>query len=29
MQVPSYKPEDCPLCAQGIEAVKPGSRTKK
>ena len=28
MQVPSYKPEDCPLCEQGTEAVKPGSRTK-
>lgn len=27
MNVPSYKPEECPLCAQGIEAVKPGSRT--
>lgn len=26
MNVPSYKPEDCPLCAEGIEAVKPGSR---
>jgi len=28
MDVPSYKPEDCPMCAEGIEAVKPGSRTK-
>jgi orotate phosphoribosyltransferase len=28
MQVPSYKPEDCPLCKAGTEAVKPGSRTK-
>ena len=26
MEVPSYKPEDCPLCANGEEAVKPGSR---
>jgi len=26
LDVPSYKPEDCPLCASGIEAVKPGSR---
>lgn len=26
MQVPSYAPEDCPLCAEGLEAVKPGSR---
>ena len=28
MEVPSYQPEDCPLCAEGTEAVKPGSRTK-
>ncbi len=27
LDVPSYRPEDCPLCAAGIEAVKPGSRT--
>jgi orotate phosphoribosyltransferase, Thermus family len=27
MEVPSYNPEECPLCAAGIEAVKPGSRT--
>ena len=26
MQVPSYDPENCPLCAAGSEAVKPGSR---
>jgi orotate phosphoribosyltransferase len=26
LEVPSYKPEDCPLCAKGIEAIKPGSR---
>lgn len=26
LEVPSYKPEECPLCARGIEAVKPGSR---
>jgi orotate phosphoribosyltransferase len=26
MEVPSYKPEDCPFCAEGIEAIKPGSR---
>jgi orotate phosphoribosyltransferase len=26
LDVPSYTPEDCPLCAAGIEAVKPGSR---
>ena len=26
LEVPSYKPEDCPLCKRGDEAVKPGSR---
>jgi orotate phosphoribosyltransferase len=26
MDVPSYPPEACPLCADGTEAVKPGSR---
>jgi len=26
MEVPSYEPEECPLCEQGSEAVKPGSR---
>ena len=26
LDVPSYSPDDCPLCAVGIEAVKPGSR---
>jgi orotate phosphoribosyltransferase len=26
LEVPIYKPEDCPMCKQGIEAVKPGSR---
>lgn len=25
----TFKPEDCPLCAQGIELVKPGSRTSR
>lgn len=24
----TYNPEDCPLCEQGIELVKPGSREK-
>ena len=24
--VPSYKPEDCPMCERGDKAVKPGSR---
>ncbi len=28
LEVPSYKPEDCPLCAEGIETIKPGSRQK-
>lgn len=27
LDVPSYDPADCPMCAEGIEAVKPGSRT--
>ena len=26
MNVPTYQPEACPLCAQGVELVKPGSR---
>lgn len=26
MEVPSYKPEECPLCAEGSIAYKPGSR---
>ena len=26
LEVPSYKPENCPLCKTGEEAVKPGSR---
>jgi len=26
LDVPSYKPEECPLCEQGTEAAKPGSR---
>lgn len=30
LEVPSYKPEDCPLCASGaMPAVKPGSRISK
>jgi len=24
--VPTYKPEECPLCKQGVTLVKPGSR---
>lgn len=26
LDVPSYKPEECPMCESGIPAVKPGSR---
>lgn len=26
LDVPSYEKEDCPMCAEGTEAVKPGSR---
>ena len=26
LEVPSYKPEDCPLCERGDEVIKPGSR---
>lgn len=26
LQVPTYEPADCPLCAKGIPVVKPGSR---
>ena len=26
MEVPTYQPESCPLCAKGIPVVKPGSR---
>lgn len=26
ISLPTYQPEACPLCAQGIPAVKPGSR---
>lgn len=27
IEIESYLPEECPLCKQGIPAVKPGSRT--
>jgi orotate phosphoribosyltransferase len=27
LEVPSYAPESCPLCAKGVAIVKPGSRT--
>lgn len=26
LEVPSYKPEECPMCAEGSVAYKPGSR---
>ena len=26
LEVPTYDPEKCPLCAQGVPVVKPGSR---
>lgn len=29
IDVPTYKPEDCPLCARGDVAYKPGSRQSK
>ena len=29
LDVPSYKTEDCPMCARGEVAIKPGSRTAK
>ena len=29
LDVPNYLPADCPLCANGTEAIKPGSRTEK
>src|SRR5580765_4263272 len=29
LDVPSYKPEECPMCATGEIAYKPGSRTLK
>ena len=28
LSIPSYKPEDCPLCRQGQPFIKPGSRTQ-
>jgi orotate phosphoribosyltransferase len=26
LEVPTYKPEECPMCREGSKAVKPGSR---
>src|SRR6187402_1887974 len=28
MVVPTYQPDDCPLCKQGLPIVKPGSRAQ-
>ena len=28
LEVPGYQPEECPMCAKGEKAVKPGSRAK-
>ena len=28
LDIPTFKPEDCPLCRQGTPLVKPGSRSK-
>jgi orotate phosphoribosyltransferase len=27
LDVPSYSPDECPMCSDGVPAVKPGSRT--
>jgi orotate phosphoribosyltransferase len=27
--LPTYQPDECPLCAQGLPVVKPGSRAEK
>jgi len=26
LDVVAYKPDECPLCKEGIEVIKPGSR---
>ena len=26
LQVPTYQPDECPMCAAGVPAIKPGSR---
>jgi orotate phosphoribosyltransferase len=26
LEVPTYQPEDCPMCREGSKAIKPGSR---
>ena len=27
LALPTYQPDSCPLCAQGLHITKPGSRT--
>jgi orotate phosphoribosyltransferase len=29
VSLPTFPPDQCPLCAQGVEIVKPGSRTSQ
>ena len=29
LEVPTWPPSECPLCASGSEAIKPGSRTSR
>lgn len=29
VSIPTYTPEDCPLCAQGVPLTKPGSGTRE
>ena len=29
LDVPSYSPDNCPMCERGEVAIKPGSRTTK
>lgn len=29
VEIPTYSPEECPLCKEGVPLVKPGSRTGK
>lgn len=29
LEVPTYDPAECPLCAEGIPAIKPGSRQER
>lgn len=29
LEIPTFSPEDCPLCRQGVPVVKPGSRSQE